>query len=441
MGQMLTDRGVVFWPVGTGDSTTIVVDEDIVVQVDLRDMAKADDDNTPEIAVVDRLIEALPQRDGRPYLAVFVLTHADKDHCSGFKDLLDQIAIGELWATPRLWRELQEDPEAEMCEDAKEFHTEVERRVSATRVAAKANCTAASGDRVRIIGHDDDGDLHGYTDLPPECLSGPGQVVTQLDNVDCQGRFEAFLHAPFKDDCAKARNDTSVAMQVTLTDGDGVGRFLLLGDLAYETINKIFTYSETAGRGDRLDWDVLLAPHHCSKSVMYLDGDPNQLQQHLLDALERHALTGSTIVSSSAEIPSKDTPSANPPHRLAADRYEEIADEFLCTMEHGSTAEPAPIVFEVASTGLTRLDPGSIAKAAQTEAKATGSTRSRLQQVAAAAVAIGAAAAVASRSGRPRPGQTTKPAPVPGIDRVLERVEQQRGGKKAPTGVVGFGRG
>src|SRR5687768_4690810 len=104
MAELLTQRGAVFWLGGSGDRTTIVVDDQTVAQVDLRDMAKADRDDTPEIAVVDRLVEALPQRDERPYLAVFVLTHADKDHCCGFEDLLSRVTIGELWATPRLWR-------------------------------------------------------------------------------------------------------------------------------------------------------------------------------------------------------------------------------------------------------------------------------------------------------------------------------------------------
>jgi len=103
----LPSRGVVFWPVGTGDSTTVIVDDEVVLQVDLHDMAKADDDNNPEVPVVDRLADALPQVDGKPYLAVFALTHADKDHCLGFADLLGQVQIGELWSTPRLrelWR-------------------------------------------------------------------------------------------------------------------------------------------------------------------------------------------------------------------------------------------------------------------------------------------------------------------------------------------------
>jgi beta-lactamase superfamily II metal-dependent hydrolase len=94
-------RGIMFWPVGTGDSTTIVIDDDHVIQVDLHDMAQADLDGAVVMPVVDELAACLPKRDGRPYLAVFVLTHADQDHCRGFADLLEAVTIGELWATPR----------------------------------------------------------------------------------------------------------------------------------------------------------------------------------------------------------------------------------------------------------------------------------------------------------------------------------------------------
>ena len=75
----LPERGIVFWPVGTGDSTTVVIDDTHVVQVDLHDMAMADDDGAIVAAVGDRLVDVLPERDGSPYLAAFILTHADKD--------------------------------------------------------------------------------------------------------------------------------------------------------------------------------------------------------------------------------------------------------------------------------------------------------------------------------------------------------------------------
>jgi len=77
----LPEQGVIFWPIGTGDSTTIVVDDRLVMQVDLHDTAAADDSVvTP---VIDRLADELPTLDdGTPYLAVFALTHADQDHCT-----------------------------------------------------------------------------------------------------------------------------------------------------------------------------------------------------------------------------------------------------------------------------------------------------------------------------------------------------------------------
>ena len=85
--------------------------------------------------VVDLLAETLPKVDDEPYLAVFALTHADKDHCLGFADLLDKVRIGELWATPRLWREYQMENAPDLCADAKAFQEEAERRIAAVKAA------------------------------------------------------------------------------------------------------------------------------------------------------------------------------------------------------------------------------------------------------------------------------------------------------------------
>ncbi len=150
MTTEMPSRGAVFWPIGTGDSTTIVIDDDSVMQIDLHDMAKADADDTPEVPVVDELVACLPLRDGKPYLAVFALTHADKDHCLGFADLLAKVTIGELWATPRLWREYDEDGAPDICDDARAFQEEAERRVEAVRAAVDRGEEPASGDRIIV---------------------------------------------------------------------------------------------------------------------------------------------------------------------------------------------------------------------------------------------------------------------------------------------------
>lgn len=438
MDGELPELGVVFWPVGTGDSATIVVRDDVIVQVDLNDRVKADDDDTPEVPVVDLLIEALPRVNGKPYLSAFVLTHADKDHCSGFADLLDKATIGELWATPRMWREYLDDPDhaPELCADAQVFHEEVNRRVDAINKAVAAGRAVADGDRVLIVGYDTAHSKHAYSELPAEYLLYPGQSVTTINGADYAGRFEAFIHAPFKDDCAAERNDTSLAVHVTLTEDDGGnGKILLFGDLAHPTIMKIFDYSEAQGRERYLEFDLLLAPHHCSKRAMYVREDGKDvLKTDILDAFERHARKGAAVVASSAVIPDIDVDGANPPHRKAADRYLDYVGRLICTMEWPSVEDPSPVVLAVDMNGARIIEDAVVelsAKSAEV-AKAAGRRR-RLGDVAVAATAAGRYAA----------GTITvaETAAMSGTDRVRAAIRADRGAEQAPTVAVGFGCG
>jgi hypothetical protein len=435
-GEMTNDTpqiGAVFWPVGTGDSSTIVISDEIVLQIDLHDMTKAVDDENPEVPVVDRLVEALPQVDGRPYLAVFALSHGDKDHCLGFADLLDKAEIGELWATPRLWREYEEADGDGLCEDAKAFQIEAERRVAAVIRAVAAGKEPSSGDRIVVIGYDTDHDKHAYDELPETYKSGPGKPISTLDGRDCSDRFEAFIHAPFADDCAAARNETSLAMQMTLTDDSGqIGRLLLFGDLAHDTIMKIFDFSESHKREQYLAWDLLLAPHHCSKKVMYVpNSDGNDVFQiDVMNAFGRHSGDQPVVVSSSGVIPATDTPSANPPHRKAANRYDEIADDLICTMAWPNTDAPVPVVFVVDAQGA-RIFREETVELAASEALAKSAQRAFGRRLAAVTVAASVVAdAVATQAAN---GAT-------GPERVREAIASDRGGDKAPETAVGFGR-
>ncbi len=413
--SVFPDRGIVFWPVGTGDSTTIVIDDERVMQVDLHHMGGADEGGSPHTPIIDRLAEALPQRDGRPYLAAFALTHADQDHCKGFGDLLDSdILIGELWATPRLWREYAEvdGEDAELCEDAQRFHDEAERRVAATLEHVAAGRGVPSGDRVRVIGYDTDLDdeNHPYRDLPAEHLSFPGDTVITIDGADVGDLFEAFIHAPFKDDCAAERNDTSLAMQVMLK-GDGVdGRALLLGDLAYATLRRIFDLTRDA---DRLAWDLLLAPHHCSHRVMYAPGadGEEELKQDIMDDFDANRRDTAYVVASSNLIPRSNKPGDNPPHAKAKVRYQELGiEQFLCTQEHGDVDAPHPIVFALEDNGLA-LQAMEVVRESAAGVKTLA--------------AIGLAAAIGV-------GGTLAAARV--------AVKRARGADAAPAKPVGFGR-
>ena len=434
-------RGIMFWPVGTGDSTTIVVDDDHIVQVDLHDMAQADLDGAVVMPVVEELAACLPKRDGRPYLAVFVLTHADQDHCRGFADLLKAVTIGELWATPRLWREY-EDADAVICADARAFQEEAERRVRATRAAVGRGERPASGDRILVVGYDTDREEHAYADLPAEYLTGPGHVVAALDGEDMSAVFEAFIHAPFAADCAAARNETSLALQVTLKDpGGSDGRVLLLGDLAHDTIMKILTYSEEHQREDRVAWDVLLAPHHCSQHVMYRDGE---LQQDILDAFGRHARDGAVIVASSMPVPSRNDAGDNPPHAKAKARYLQIvddADHFICTGQWPDADHPSPVVFGLGASGLTLIDPPDLddERAFTSAAKAAGESTVLDGAVAGVLIMLAAAAAAGLARWLKTRRATAKRDREPGLDRAQRAVTAARGRDAAPRQPVGFG--
>jgi len=345
----LPERGIIFWPVGCGDSTTVVVDPDTVVQIDIHHVEDSEGDDDPRIPVVDELVELLPKKDGKPYLAVFGATHLDKDHTQGFAELLDRVTIGDLWFTPRVLWEQDQD---ELCDDAKAFRDEAERRIN----KLKTDGEVGSGDRIRVIGFSDDLKEHReiYKNLPEGAVTTPGKEFHSLDGVDKSEAFRAFVHAPFKEDAEAERNHTSFALQITLTDGEQTFKAMLLGDLAYKGVKKLFDRSDA----DDLEFDAFLAPHHCSKSVMYHkeEGETEAtLKQDLLDQIETAARDGAYIIASSPPIPAKEQGGANPPHLIAARRYRELVDDdhFICVGEHPTEESPEPVVYEITADGVS----------------------------------------------------------------------------------------
>ncbi len=350
MAFKLPNRGFVFWPVGNGDSTTIVVDVNTIIQVDLHSLACADNDEDPRTYVLDELVELLPKINGKPYLALFVLSHPDRDHCLGFEELAKRVTIGEFWFSPRIFWEYSID----LCPDAIAFQKEAKRRVKKT---IESNGRVGSGDRVRIIGYADVLEKDDYRGFPADGLSIPGHTVSIVDGADRATDFSAFIHAPFKDDSEGQRNETSVAMQATLKNGDNKAQAMLLGDLSYPTLKRIFDISDD----DDLKWQVFLAPHHCSKSAMYWkesNEENEQLKQDILNDIGAAAEEVAYIVSSSDPIPEMSSSGDNPPHARAANRYREIAPTaFLCTQEHPDVEDPEPIAFELSDTGLKYVEP------------------------------------------------------------------------------------
>lgn len=347
----LPKKGFVFWPVGTGDSTTIVVKpDDLILQIDLHHMEQCDEDDETALPVIDELVRILPKRNGKPYLAVFALTHPDKDHVSGFRELLKKVQIGEMWHTPRIFREYK----SEFCEDAQAFRDEAHRR---RIVTIRDQEKTKSGDRVRVIGFDDILKEDEYRGFPARLLSIPGHSITAMDGTDLSGTFLAFIHAPFKEDSAGTRNNTSLAVNVALGEGQAIAQALFFGDREYPTIKQIFEVTIENKREKYLNWDVLLGPHHCSKKVMYWADEGEETESFRNDImvhLEKYKKPGGfVIVSARSEFSNGD--GDNPPHSKARKQYEKIVDagHFICTHEHPSKDAPEPVVFELTENGLS----------------------------------------------------------------------------------------
>jgi hypothetical protein len=340
----------IFWPVGCGDTTTIVVSETEVVQIDINDKPMADEQGNEHIPIVDELVAKLPKRDGKPYLSCFVLTHPDLDHCCGFKDLLKRVTIGEIWHTPRIFREHKGD----LSPDAVAFREEAHRRAHRS---IEVGGDPGSGNRVRIIGYASELFEPGerYCGFPEQQFhTRPGNFVLTLDGANVANRFHAFVHAPFKKGLADDRNETSVAMQVVIGSGNPI-RGLFLGDLSHPTLMQIFEETHRHDNDRMLQWNVLLAPHHCSKKVMYeRDGLGNDvLQQDVLDEFAACQLGAGYIVASSNEFPHSNNSGDNPPHRKARNRYEEIVNtEFVCTGEFSTPEHVCPIIFTATAAGI-----------------------------------------------------------------------------------------
>jgi len=347
-------KAVVFWPIGTGDSTTLVLKPgEIVMQIDLRHLEKADDAENPEWPIIDHLVKLLPKKNNRPYLAAFVLTHPDQDHIQGFAELLKKVAIGELWHTPKIFRD-QSDQEA-LCEDAKAFRKEAHRRRKAT---LEDPGTVKSGDRLRVIGHDDILGEDEYKRLPGECKSRPGDKVSVVDGVDMRKDFQAFIHAPFKADQAKDRNNTSLSFNVVIWQGEKYGQFFFFGDREYPTIKQIFeTTEQNQENRPYLSWDVMLSAHHCSKAAMYWQGEGDEdetFKKDIMDYFAKYSRAGSGYIVASSLSDFTNEEGKNPPHKKARDQYEKIvkAGHFVCTHEYPTKDGPQPIVFTIGDDGF-----------------------------------------------------------------------------------------
>lgn len=353
-----------YYPVGNGDNTLITLADDTTILVDCNIRKSAAGTVDPsQFDVKADLLRSLKKRGKMPYVDAFILTHGDEDHCRGFaqnfyqgdpgkygppNEKSEEILIEEIWFSPMAI-------ESSTNEEEEKFKKEVNRRLALHK--RKDPSRHNSGNRIVIVGYDGKEKLEGLEELRVV----PGAVVTKINGKD-QKLFSIFIHAPFKEQLQSAEKDknfTSIVFQARFKDQESDSVFsccvMFGGDADHFAWKLIGDKTKKTGNDSiqrALDWDIFLAPHHCSwtffNSTPYEDNP--KPQNSSLDILSKHR-KNARIIASCKEIINNDD---NPPSYKAYQEYAKVveAKNVLNTetfKKEGKT--PLPIVFEISKLG------------------------------------------------------------------------------------------
>lgn len=359
-----------YYPVCNGDQSLITLADKTTILVDcnIREGAKGEDDENLYDVHEDLLRSLQNDSSGVPFVDVFILTHGDHDHCRGFAKNFYQgdpskysdvdkknniIRVDAMWFSPMIAEQHNSN------DDETAYQKEAERRLELHRKNdAKRN---APGNRIRIIGYDGD---KKYDDLD-KMRSVPGDVVTRFNDKD-QDTFSVFIHSPFKEQLMSAeidKNHTSIVFQARFKERMSDTEFITLamfgGDSDHYSWETILVKTKKSGKDkseQALRWDLFLAPHHCSWSFFNdrPQADNPDPKQTSLDALDYKRGTSPKIIASCKKIVAA---KPNPPHDAAKKQYiKKVGDaNFLNTTTYDIVDDtPQPIIFEVTTQGPTK---------------------------------------------------------------------------------------
>jgi hypothetical protein len=359
----MDDAYITYFPVGNGDTILIHLKDktDIILDCNIYEASKDEDDNKYYDVHNHLLRELKIDSNKTPHVDAFILTHADQDHCRGFKETFytgdptkynnddrnqGQILIDELWFTPRLYSE----DDTNLCDDGLTFRREARRRMDLYQQNSASR--SIPGNRLRIIGSSDSDEMEGLGDIK----SNPGSSVSKI-NDEVKNEFSFFIHAPFKEDTDSSwreRNLTSVVLQARFYTDEGDRSVLGFfgGDAGCEVWENILERSDD----ENLEWDLFLAPHHCSWSFFSTKPyhDNKSPSEQCIELLNKKR-EGAKIIASCKPIKDDDD---NPPHYAARDEYVKVVDgeNFYVTMEYPNEDNPLPLIFRVTGNGPQKTE-------------------------------------------------------------------------------------
>lgn len=361
----MSDSIISYYPVSNGGMTLIRLNDplktSILIDINIRDVDASEEDICD---VAQELRDRLPKdSNNRPYVDAFILTHHHDDHVLGFgtyfhvgsadnyvepeDDECPKIIIQEMWSTPRFWKKASAT--YTLSDDAKEFNKEMKRRV---KLFQDNKVIQQEGDRAIIVGKDTGGNTEGL-DL---IIRDVGTTFSKVNERDLSSKLEGFIMGPLDkqkdepDEDFDDKNRQSIILQLTVKESLYSHKILLPGDAECLVWEKLWgLYKDT----DRLDYDLLTAPHHCSWHSLSYDSqsecDGPTVCEDSKKALSK-VKTGARIIAQCKPIKDDDD---DPPSKAAKDEYLTIVSgsNFYCTDEYPDKDNPEPLEFNLTSNG------------------------------------------------------------------------------------------
>lgn len=354
---------VIFYPVGNGDTSQIVLENGKRILFDFRHIKKAENEKSPEIDLKSRLSDELKKAD-RDSFDVVAFSHGDKDHIENSTDYFEllhakkyqgdgRIKIDELWVPAAMILET-----AANDEQSDEF----------VIWRQEARYRLKEGNGIRVFSKPDklkdwleENEL--TLDSRWHLITDAGQIVPGF-SLGVDG-VEFFCHSPFikhVDEGDDLRNPASLVFNVRFQAGANTFDYLAIADSEWEVLEEIVDITKYHGNEDRLKWDLYNIPHHCSYLALSDDkGETETIPKPLVEELLLYGKEGAYIVSSSKPIyDSKEgREQTQPPHIQAKKCYVKYLKKvdgakFLTTMEEPNGINPEPLVFNIDSGGISR---------------------------------------------------------------------------------------
>lgn len=353
---------VIFYPVGNGDTSQIVLENGKRILFDFRHQKKTEDGGCKEINLKERLKEELKAAKKTSF-DVVAFTHGDKDHIENSTEFFElehaekykgngRIKIDALWVPAAMILETALNDE--QSDEFVIWRQEARHRLKNGRGIRVFSKPDMLKDWLKENGLTVESRKHLITDA--------GQVVPEF-TLGTDG-VEFFCHSPFiehVDGHDNFRNEASLIFNVRFRAGTSEFDYLAVGDSTWDILGDIVQTTKNHGNDGRLAWDLYNIPHHCSYLALSDEkGERETIPKPLVEELLLKGKDGAYLVSSSAPIldTKEGREQTQPPHTQAKKCYENYLDQvggakLLVTMEEPNTSKPEPIIFKIESGGIS----------------------------------------------------------------------------------------